>query len=266
MTPPLPASTGYADPASPIFRPLAGARSRPHLELYPSERDRRREAKAHAARDRACRIVNVVVAVIGIIVAAPVMLIVAALVKLTSPGPALYTQPRVGLDRRGSRDRRRSPRVSGSRDRRGKDRGGRIFTIYKFRTMRSDRRGTQTWATQNDPRVTPVGRVLRSTRLDELPQLFNVLRGDMNIVGPRPEQPAIFEELSQSVEQYRHRQRVLPGITGLAQVNMGYDQTLDDVRKKVGFDLEYIRRRSALEDLTIMAKTMPVMVFRRVWM
>ncbi len=147
-----------------------------------------------------------------------------------------------------------------------KDQGGRIFTIYKFRTMRSDRPKGQVWAAQNDPRVTPVGRVLRATRLDELPQLVNVLKGDMNIVGPRPEQPDIFQELSREVRNYRERQRVLPGITGLAQVNLGYDRSLEDVRKKVGFDLQYIRRRSATEDLMIMAKTMPVMVFRRVWM
>ncbi len=264
MTPPLPASTGYADPATPLFAPLAGARSRPHLEIQSGGLDRRHAS--HAARDRACRALNVFVAVAGIIVTAPLMLLVAALVKLTSPGPALYTQPRVGLDRRSAADRRRFPRVGSRPQRRHKDRGGRIFTIFKFRTMRTDQGRSQTWASQNDPRVTSVGRFLRATRLDELPQLFNVLRGDMNIVGPRPEQPEIFEEMSRNVDDYRHRQRVLPGITGLAQVSMGYDTSVDDVRRKVGFDLEYIQRRSALEDLTIMAKTMPVMVFRRVWM
>ncbi len=267
MTPPLPASTGYADPESRMFAPLAGARSRPHLELHVQNGSRRR-ASDHAARDRACRILNVSVAIVGLVLSAPFMLVIAALIKLTSPGPVIFKQPRVGLDRRSSADRRRFNRAErpGRPQRRGKDRGGRIFTMYKFRTMRSDHGSPQVWASQDDPRITRVGRFLRATRLDELPQLFNVLRGEMNIVGPRPEQPEIFDELSQNVGDYRHRQRVLPGITGLAQVSMGYDRSVDDVRRKVGLDLEYIRRRSALEDLTIMAKTMPVMVFRRVWM
>jgi len=208
------------------------------------------------------------VALIGLILAAPLMLLIAGLVKLTSPGPAIYTQPRVGLDRRRrGPDRRRSVRdPSESKSRRQNDRGGRIFTIYKFRTMRTDRRAGQVWSSEDDPRVTPLGRFLRATRLDELPQLFNVLKGDMNIVGPRPEQPEIFQELSQNVGNYRERQRVLPGITGLAQVSMGYDRCLDDVRKKVGLDLEYIQGRSAAKDLMIMARTMPVMVMRRMWM
>jgi lipopolysaccharide/colanic/teichoic acid biosynthesis glycosyltransferase len=99
-----------------------------------------------------------------------------------------------------------------------------------------------------------------------LPQLFNVVRGDMNIVGPRPEQPTIFQELRRELGAYQERQKVLPGITGWAQVNLGYDTSLDDVKRKVELDLEYIDRRSATEDLAIMARTMPVMVFRRVWM
>jgi lipopolysaccharide/colanic/teichoic acid biosynthesis glycosyltransferase len=123
--------------------------------------------------------------------------------------------------------------------------------------------GDQVWATFDDARVTPVGRFLRSYRLDELPQLWNVLKGDMNIVGPRPEQPQIFDELRQELERYTVRQKVLPGITGLAQVSQGYDQTVEDVKRKLGFDLEYIHRRSPLEDLRIMARTAPVMIFRK---
>jgi lipopolysaccharide/colanic/teichoic acid biosynthesis glycosyltransferase len=108
--------------------------------------------------------------------------------------------------------------------------------------------------------------VLRAFRLDELPQLFNVLKGDMNIVGPRPEQPAIFANLSEELSHYRRRQKVLPGITGLAQITLPYDQDLNDVRNKVDLDLEYIRQRSVGQDLLIMAKTMPVMVMRKGWM
>jgi lipopolysaccharide/colanic/teichoic acid biosynthesis glycosyltransferase len=148
--------------------------------------------------------------------------------------------------------------------RRKADRGGRIFTIYKFRTMRVlQDPARQVWASERDPRITPVGRVLRQFRLDELPQLFNVLKGDMNIVGPRPEQPEIFQDLRKEIGRYRDRQRVLPGITGLAQVTLSDDQSVDDVKQKVRLDLKYMRQRSAAQDLWIMAKTMPVMVFRK---
>jgi lipopolysaccharide/colanic/teichoic acid biosynthesis glycosyltransferase len=119
------------------------------------------------------------------------------------------------------------------------------------------------WAEKRDPRVTSVGRFLRQYRLDELPQLINVLRGEMNIVGPRPERPAIVRDLRESIDEYRARHRALPGITGLAQINHHYDSCLDDVRTKVVYDLEYIRRQSLWEDLKIMVKTIPVMLFRR---
>jgi len=213
-------------------------------------------------RDRAIRVLNFCVALVALILTAPLMAVVALLVKASSRGPVIYKQPRVGLDRRQSRG-------SGALSHRRKaDQGGRIFTIYKFRTMYADHRQTprQVWASANDPRITPVGRVLRSFRLDELPQLFNVLKGDMNIVGPRPEQPAIFEGLRQELHTYRKRQRVLPGITGLAQITLPYDTSINDVKHKVDLDLEYIKRRSVGHDLLIMAKTMPVMVLRKGWM
>ena len=111
--------------------------------------------------------------------------------------------------------------------------------------------------------MTPVGRVLRKLRLDELPQLWNVLVGDMNVVGPRPEQPAIFAHLRNQIGEYPQRQRVLPGITGWAQINRAYDSSVDDVREKLNYDLEYIRQRSALEDLKIMLLTPAVMLGRR---
>jgi lipopolysaccharide/colanic/teichoic acid biosynthesis glycosyltransferase len=210
------------------------------------------------AGDRARRVLNFMVALFLIILTAPLMLTIAVLIRATSSGPAVYVQPRVGIDRRRDRgDGSLNPR-------RLFDYGGQIFTIYKFRTMYvAPPNAAQTWASDADPRITPVGRVLRSFRLDELPQLFNVLKGDMNIVGPRPEQPEIFADLSEDLSHYRARQRVLPGITGLAQVSLAYDTDLDSVRRKVKMDLEYIRRRSAAEDLVIMAKTMPVMVLRK---
>jgi lipopolysaccharide/colanic/teichoic acid biosynthesis glycosyltransferase len=202
------------------------------------------------------RELNVVVAFLGIVICLPVFLVLALIVKLSSPGPVLYQQLRVGVDRRGGRP--------GGNGRRKIDYGGRLFTIYKFRTMYTQPgSAAQVWAGQCDPRVTPVGRVLRKYRLDELPQLINVLKGDMNIVGPRPEQPEIFMKLREQVECYGDRQRVLPGITGLAQINQSYDMTVDDVRRKVKFDLEYAARQSAMEDLRTMVRTVPVVLFKR---
>ncbi|MEX0842911.1 MAG: sugar transferase [Gemmatimonadota bacterium] len=224
---------------------------------------RREPTRWERLRDRHCRTLNVVVALLGIVLALPVMVLIALAVKLTSRGPILYTQDRVGLDQRSDMDRRRNGR-KGADGRRARDMGGRIFTIYKFRTMFVERTdGKQVWATENDQRISPVGKVLRRYRLDELPQFLNVLKGDMNIVGPRPEQPAIFQELRVEVEGYRDRQRVLPGITGWAQVNHHYDQCVNDVKTKVTLDLEYIRRRSAVEDLRIMLRTVPVMIRKK---
>jgi lipopolysaccharide/colanic/teichoic acid biosynthesis glycosyltransferase len=211
---------------------------------------------SRTAKEKRVRALNIAVAAVGIVVTSPVMLAIAALVKLTSPGPAIYKQTRVGVDRRGAR-------MSDPSIRRKHDIGGVPFAIYKFRTMRSDSGAAQVWASKNDNRVTAVGRVLRKYRLDELPQLFNVLLGDMNVVGPRPEQPKLFDDLRQKIELYPARQQVLPGITGWAQVNLSYDSCLDDVRKKLDCDLEYIRRRSSLEDLRIMARTLPVMLGKR---
>ena len=199
-----------------------------------------------------------VVALVGIVVTLPLMLAIALTIRLTSRGPVLFTQPRVGVDRR------RGTPPKHILDLRKEDMGGRVFTIYKFRTMRvQEGPATQVWAARGDPRITAVGRLLRKTRLDELPQLFNVLGGDMNIVGPRPEQPRIFWELRERIDGYQERQRVLPGITGWAQVNQSYDQDLDDVRRKVALDLQYIEERSVLRDFLIMLKTVPVMLFRK---
>ncbi len=201
--------------------------------------------------------VNALLATLALALVAPVMLVVAILVKLTSRGPVLYTQTRVGLDRR--RDR-----GYGENHRRALDIGGKPFTIYKFRTMYVVPDGSdQRWAQPEDPRVTPLGRVLRRYRLDELPQLINVLMGDMNLVGPRPEQPRIFADLRERIPEYERRQRVLPGITGWAQVNQPYDSCMDDVRRKVMYDLEYIDRCSPLEDLKIILYTLPAVVVKR---
>jgi lipopolysaccharide/colanic/teichoic acid biosynthesis glycosyltransferase len=213
---------------------------------------------SYLPRTRGNRILNFVIALVALITFLPVLLIIALLVWLTSRGPILYTQTRVGLDRREPLDARWNHR-------RERDLGGEPFTIYKFRTMRvnAEHGSGAVWAQMRDPRVTPVGRFLRQYRLDELPQLLNVLRGEMNIVGPRPERPTIFAELREHIAEYPLRQRAKPGITGLAQINHHYDRSLDDVRTKVQYDLEYIRRQSVTEDLLIMLKTLPVILWRR---
>ena len=215
-------------------------------------------AASSSSSDTARRFVNLLLALIALIATLPVMLLVGVLVWLTSRGPVLYTQIRVGLDRR-------QPTTSLQNHGRQRDLGGRPFTIYKFRTMRVDAEQASgaVWAQQSDPRITAVGGLLRQYRLDELPQLFNVLKGEMNIVGPRPERPTIFAELREHIAEYPLRQRAKPGITGLAQINHHYDRSLEDVRTKVHYDLEYIRRQSVAEDLRIMLKTVPVILLRR---
>lgn len=202
------------------------------------------------------RVLNIAIALSGLVLLLPVLLIIAVAVTLSSPGPVFYTQTRVGLNRR-----RKLPPGVRYRD---ADCGGLPFTIYKFRTMRVNAEhdgatpADQVWATPDDPRVTRVGRILRRYRLDELPQLVNVLFGDMNIVGPRPEQPVIFARLRDQIPDYQQRQCVRPGITGWAQINLHYDSSIEDVRRKLAFDLEYITRHSLTEDLRIMVRTLPV--------
>lgn len=208
--------------------------------------------------NRLIRGLNVLVATLGLIISFPLWVLIAVLIKLTSRGPIFYTQVRVGLDQR----QFFPPRTD---SRRVEDIGGKPFTIIKFRTMtvNAEHHGQAVWATAGDQRVTAIGRFLRSCRLDELPQLLNVIRGDMNLVGPRPERPQLFRELREQIPDYQRRQRVPPGITGHAQVHLQYDTSIDDVKRKVQHDLEYIEQRSLWEDLKIMIKTIPVMLFRK---
>jgi lipopolysaccharide/colanic/teichoic acid biosynthesis glycosyltransferase len=215
-------------------------------EVFPAERS-----------ELVNRIANIAIASVAFVAMLPVMALVALAVRLTSRGPVLYSQVRVGVDRRFNR--------KSTYDRRGYDYGGLPFKMFKFRTMRVDAEadGKAVWAQKSDPRTTSVGRFLRKTRLDELPQLYNVIRGDMNIVGPRPERPTIFAQLREDIPLYAQRQRVKPGITGWAQINQSYDSCLSDVKNKVRFDLEYVRRQSLVHDVRIMSMTLPVMLLRR---
>ena len=216
-----------------------------------------RAKMAFALTERPRRVLNVAVALLGLLLSLPVWILIAVAIKLTSRGSVFYLQERVGLDLRATRPVTNDPR-------RKRDLGGRPFMMYKFRTMRVDaENGTgAVWCAKRDPRVTPIGGFLRHCRLDELPQLLNVIKGDMNIVGPRPERPTIFAELREKIPNYQLRQRVRPGITGHAQVHLEYDSSIEDVAEKVKYDLEYVSRQSVLADLLIMAKTLPVMLFR----
>jgi lipopolysaccharide/colanic/teichoic acid biosynthesis glycosyltransferase len=233
---------------------MASSSRRRHLQLLREGAD----AQPATAGDGVRRLLNVTVAVLGLVLTFPLWFLIGIAIKLTSRGPIFYNQTRVGLDKRGTGIRNNDPR-------RKQDIGGRPFRIYKFRTMRVDaEHGTgAVWAASNDGRVTAVGRVLRQYRLDELPQLINVLKGDMNVVGPRPERPAIVANLRDKIPNYQARQRVRPGITGHAQVNLQYDSSVEDVQRKLGYDLEYITRQGFWADFKIMAQTLPVMLFRR---
>lgn len=215
-----------------------------------------RESAGDSLDEKLRRALNIGVALVGIILTAPLMLVIAIIVKATSPGPVLFRQLRVGIDRR-------RLRVEAERPVRLSDVGGRLFVIYKFRTMYTETTTTQRWATDGDPRITPVGRIFRKFRVDELPQLFNVLLGDMNVVGPRPEQPEIFGTLREQIDTYAWRQEVHPGITGWAQINLPYDRDILGARCKLELDLDYIRRKSLVHDLAIMLRTLPVMIGRR---
>jgi lipopolysaccharide/colanic/teichoic acid biosynthesis glycosyltransferase len=204
-----------------------------------------------------------VLAFIMLVLLAPALTLVALVIKLDSPGgPVLFRQERVGLDRR---RRVLASTAAGGADRRQARGIGRPFGIYKFRTMIPDaeRHTGAVWATERDPRITRVGRVLRHLRIDEIPQLINILHGEMRLVGPRPERPQFVHTLMEQIPEYAARQKVPPGITGLAQVKRHYDATVQDVCTKVKYDVYYVNNRSWLLDLKIMIKTIDVMLLGR---
>ncbi|MBR0651058.1 exopolysaccharide biosynthesis polyprenyl glycosylphosphotransferase [Roseomonas terrae] len=169
----------------------------------------------------------------------PLLLLTALAIRLESRGPVLYRQERVGLN-------------------------GRVFTLFKFRSMTVDAEagGTAIWAVPQDPRVTRVGRFIRLTRIDEIPQVLNVLRGDMAFIGPRPERPVFVAQLERAIPRYADRATVRPGITGWAQVRYRYGASVEDARMKLGYDLYYIRHRSLALDLRILAATVRVVLLQ----
>jgi len=225
---------------------------------------------------------DIVLALVLGVLALPVGLIIAVLIKLDSPGPVFYGQERVGLNRRRQSRPSRSSLAALLEpwwpkwlpfpfapptflERRRRDAHGRVFTMYKFRTMREDaeQETGPVWAQEEDPRVTRVGRFLRRTRLDELPQLWNILKGDMTFIGPRPERPFFVNQFQELIPAYSRRLEVKPGLTGLAQIYVGYDKSLEDVKRKVAYDLDYIERRSLWLDLQIIWQTVGVLLTGR---
>jgi sugar transferase (PEP-CTERM system associated) len=207
---------------------------RPSQLIYSGEYGPRRQSVMYQS------VSNILLAAVGVVVAAPLMLLTAIAVRLTSAGPILYRQVRVGMD-------------------------GIPFTLYKFRSMRVDAEAATgaVWAQKNDPRVTPVGGLIRKIRFDELPQLFNVLKGEMSIVGPRPERPEFVKTLSEKIPYYRQRHAVRPGITGWAQINHKYGDTIEDTIAKLEYDLYYIKNMSWSLDTYIIFHTVKAMVLFR---
>ena len=181
------------------------------------------------------RIMDVCVSASILLLGFPVWLIVAAAIKLGSPGPAVYSQVRVGQN-------------------------GKNFTMFKFRSMYQDaeKHSGPAWATEKDPRITPMGRFIRKTRLDEIPQFFNVLKGEMSLVGPRPERPFFVEQLKKEIPWYVRRIKMKPGVTGWAQVKHKYDASIEDVKQKVMYDLYYFENMSIKLDVKIMLHTLLV--------
>lgn len=181
------------------------------------------------------RLVDLSMAFLGLVILTPVMIVVAILIKLDSPGPVIFKQERCGL-------------------------GGKSFKMLKFRSMRTDAEADSgpTWAAEDDPRITRMGGYLRKSRLDEVPQLINVIRGEMSLVGPRPERPWFVERLAQTVPNYQLRHTVKPGITGEAQIFVGYDTCYEDVVRKVQHDLSYIRNKGILHDFKLLVQTVSI--------
>jgi len=208
------------------------------LDNLPAEWAAAQAARRFRASDAIRRAMDLALAALLITVTLPVIVMTAIAIRLESPGPILYRQQRVGLH-------------------------GRVFTLFKFRSMRADaERAGAVWASQNDPRVTRVGRFIRRFRIDEIPQVLNVLRGEMAFVGPRPERPEFVARLAAAIPHYEARALVKPGITGWAQVNYPYGASIEDARMKLAYDLYYVGRRSLFLDLVILVATVRVVLFQ----
>ncbi|NOT61411.1 MAG: TIGR03013 family PEP-CTERM/XrtA system glycosyltransferase [Acidobacteria bacterium] len=221
---------------APFYEGLTGKVSTEQLQLSQLIFSDSRSLRSYR---RLRRVADVMIAGIGLLITWPLMLLTALAIKLESKGPIFYSQDRVGLH-------------------------DRPFRIIKFRSMRTDaEKHGAVWASKNDPRVTRIGRLIRKTRIDELPQFLNVFRGEMGIVGPRPERPQFVEQLEQVIPYYSQRHLVKPGITGWAQVRYPYGASVEDARMKHQYDLYYIKNQSPLLDVIVLFETLRVVFFGR---
>jgi sugar transferase (PEP-CTERM system associated) len=186
------------------------------------------------------RLVGIILSLVGLIVSLPLSLLTALCIKLDSPGPIFYSQLRCGE-------------------------AGKPFTLYKFRTMACDAESGcgAVWATDDDPRITRVGKIIRKLRIDEIPQMWNVLKGDMSFVGPRPERPEFVDELKELIPYYEERHNVKPGVTGWAQISYPYGASIDDAKEKLKYDLFYIKNMNFLFDLMIIFRTIKIVLLGR---
>jgi lipopolysaccharide/colanic/teichoic acid biosynthesis glycosyltransferase len=178
-------------------------------------------------------------ALIGLIVSLPIVIVTAILIKIDSRGPVFYKQERVGKN-------------------------GRAFVLAKFRSMRLDaEKAGPVWASKDDDRTTRVGRVIRKVRIDEIPQFWNILKGEMNFVGPRPERPHFVAQLAEEINYYEQRHLIEPGLTGWAQIKYPYGASIEDARQKLQYDLFYIKNQSLILDAIIMFETIKIILFGR---
>jgi lipopolysaccharide/colanic/teichoic acid biosynthesis glycosyltransferase len=224
------------------------------------------EARKPSALEVIKRAIDIGGSLAGLVLLAPLFGLIAIAIKLDTRGPVFFVQERVGVNRRrnGHADGNGHEDGNGNgadRERRGTNRYGRPIHVIKFRSMVTDAEKSTgpVWAVAQDSRVTRVGKILRKTRLDEFPQLWNVLRGEMSLVGPRPERFFFVKRLEEEIPGYALRCEVLPGITGLAQVKRGYDSSVESANAKLQYDLYYVRNHRLLLDLKIMAATVRVM-------
>jgi exopolysaccharide biosynthesis polyprenyl glycosylphosphotransferase len=186
------------------------------------------------------RIIDIFVSLFILILASPALIITAFAIKIDSPGSVFFKQARCGID-------------------------GELFKMIKFRSMYHDaeKHSGPVWSTKNDPRITNIGRIIRRVRIDEIPQMINVLKGEMSLVGPRPERPYFVEKLSKEIPYYKRRLKVKPGITGWAQVKHKYDESIEDVKIKLRYDLFYIENMSIRMDFKILFRTIFVVLFAK---
>jgi len=228
----------HLEEASTLYEEVFGRVSLPTLEPYHLIFSRELGPRPWTVRLQT--VYSFVCGVVGLVISLPVMALVALAVRLSSPGPVLYSQKRVGLN-------------------------GTHFKLYKFRSMYIDAeaRTGPVWATQNDPRITPVGRWLRKLRLDELPQFLNVVQGEMALVGPRPERPEFCKVLEEKIPFYHQRHSVKPGITGWAQINLKYTDNVEDTATKLEYDLYYVKNLAPALDAYIIFHTLKVMLLFR---